>query len=61
MMKVIVHTYERLLEKEKELVQDGYKQTDITDRAIIFTKWRCGMKYEVKLIPSFWEINKGWA
>lgn len=60
-MKVIVMTLERLEEKERELVQDGYKQTDITNHAIIFTKWKCGMKYEVKLIPAWWEANKGWA
>lgn len=58
-MKVIVDTYERLEEKERELVQGGYKQTDITKSAIIFSRFICGHKSEVKLIPAFWEANKG--
>jgi hypothetical protein len=58
-MKVVVNTYEQLEEKEIELVHDGYKQTNITNNAVIFTKWVGGHKSEVELIPTFWNANKG--
>lgn len=37
-MKHVVNNYEQLLEKVRELVKDGYRQTDVTEHEIVFEK-----------------------
>ena len=54
-MKYIVKTREELESKICELVKDGYKQTDITDHELVFTK---GLHARDTIYPTFWIANK---
>lgn len=54
-MKHIVDNYEQLLEKVRELVKDGYRQTDVTKHEIVFEK---GLHTRDTIFPTFWEANK---
>ena len=54
-MKYIVKNYEELENKIGELVKDGYKQTDITDHELVFTK---GLHARDTIFPTFWFANK---
>ena len=54
-MKHIVNTHNELLEKVNELVKDGYRQTDVTEYEIVFTK---GLHARDTIFPTFWIANK---
>ena len=54
-MKHIVNNYNELLEKVNELVNDGYRQTDVTEHGIVFTK---GLHARDTIYPTFWIANK---
>lgn len=54
-MRYLVNNYEQLLETIKELVKDGYKQTDVIEHEIVFEK---GLHARDTIFPTFWEANK---
>ena len=58
-MTIIVNTIEQLEDTERELVQNKYRLTDITEHALIYTKFKSGIKHEVKLKATFWKANEG--
>ena len=53
-MKHIVNTHNELLEKVNELVKDGYRQTDVTEYEIVFTKV---LHARDTIFPTFWHVN----
>ena len=54
-MEHVVNNYKQLLEKVRELVKDGYRQTDVTEHEIVFEK---GLHARNTIFPTFWEANK---
>ncbi len=54
-MKHVVKNHKELENKICELVKDGYKQTDITEHEIVFTK---GLLARDTIYPTFWITNK---
>ena len=54
-MRYIVKNREELENKIGELVKEGYKQTDITEHELVFTK---GLHARDTIFPIFWIANK---
>ena len=54
-MRYIVKNHEELENKIGELVKEGYKQTDITDHELVFTK---GLHARDTIFPTFWIANE---
>lgn len=53
-MKHIVNNHEQLLEKVRELVNEGYTQIDVTEHEIVFGK---GLHARDTIFPTFWDTN----
>ncbi len=54
-MKHIVKNHKELENKIGELVKEGYKQTDVTEHEIVFSK---GLHARDTIFPTFWNANK---
>ena len=54
-MRYIVKNREEFDNKICELVKEGYKQTDITEHEMVFTK---GLHARDTIYPTFWIANK---
>ena len=54
-MRYIVKNREELENKICELVEEGYKETAITDHELVFTK---GLHARDTIYPTFWIANK---
>lgn len=57
-MKHIVKNHEELEKKIAELVKGGYKQADITEHELVFTK---GLHARDTIYPTFWYYRLIWC